>query len=352
MSRAALGVSPARPPSCRARGGAGVLPPPQEAGRRQNLSPAAAAELGSGHPGHGVLTVCCSQQGAEREATGACAHGSFCREGGAPAPPTQSPPRTAVTDGPEPGHLHVDQPVRPVRVDQVTGRHGGNAQFPQERCVRVQRSLHHDVLVGDQVQDHLGEEKASASPHAAPPTGAGCMRTLRAAPLGTNSRPSPVTRTRVTQPNATACAPRAEPPLPPQPRRRPGDARADPDQSADSPSSANGARHTGPRASWCTPGATAPAFGFPWCAWPCTTRHVLCVGGHGSPGQQRGPAQPPGGPAGSGLAVPSHRTCPWPVCTGRRCSDRVTAVEGPQEWHSGARMHEKVTCKPHAKPPA
>lgn len=221
MSRAAPGVSRARPPSCRARGGAGVLPPPQEAGRRQNLSPAAAAELGSGHPGHGVLTVCCSQQGAEREATGACAHGSFCREGGAPAPPTQSPPRTAVTDGPEPGHLHVDQPVRPVRVDQVTGRHGGNAQFPQERCVRVQRSLHHDVLVGDQVQDHLGEEKASASPHAAPPTGAGCMRTLRAAPLGTNSRPSPVTRTRVTQPNATACAPRAEPPLPPQPRRRP-----------------------------------------------------------------------------------------------------------------------------------
>lgn len=225
MSRAAPGVSRARPPSCRARGGAGVLPPPQEAGRRQNLSPAAAAELGSGHPGHGVLTVCCSQQGAEREATGACAHGSFCREGGAPAPPTQSPPRTAVTDGPEPGHLHVDQPVRPVRVDQVTGGHGGNAQFPQERCVRVQRSLHHDVLVGDQVQDHLGEEKASASPHAAPPTGAGCMRTLRAAPLGTNSRPSPVTRTRVTQPNATACAPRAEPPLPPQPRRRPGDAR-------------------------------------------------------------------------------------------------------------------------------
>lgn len=222
MSRAAPGVSPARPPSCRARGGAGVLPhPPQEAGRRQNLSPAAAAELGSGHPGHGVLTVCCSQQGAEREATGACAHGSFCREGGAPAPPTQSPPRTAVTDGPEPGHLHVDQPVRPVRVDQVTGRHGGNAQFPQKRCVRVQSSLHHDVLVGDQVQDHLGEEKASASPHAAPPTGAGCMRTLRAAPLGTNSRPSPVTRTRVTQPNATACAPRAEPPLPPQPRRRP-----------------------------------------------------------------------------------------------------------------------------------
>lgn len=186
MSRAAPGVSPARLPSCRARGGAGVLPPPQEAGRRQNLSPAAAAELGSGHPGHGVLTVCCSQQGAEREATGACAHGSFCREGGAPAPPTQSPPRTAVTDGPEPGHLHVDQPVRPVRVDQVTGGHGGNAQFPQERCVRVQRSLHHDVLVGDQVQDHLGEEKASASPHAAPPTGAGCMRTLRAAPLARN----------------------------------------------------------------------------------------------------------------------------------------------------------------------
>lgn len=104
-------------------------------------------------------------------------------------------------------------------------------------------------------------------------------------------------------------------------------------QTACSPISTNDMRHTGPCATQHTHGATPPALNFPWCTWPCTTQHVLCLGGRGSPGQLRGPGQPPGAPAGSELVVPSCRTCPWPVCTGRRCRDRVTAVEGAQEWH-------------------
>lgn len=66
--------------------------------------------------------VRCSQQGAERKGAGACAHGSFWREGGTLAPPTQmgrlgpepSPtpedcqhPHTTVTNSPEPHHTYT-----------------------------------------------------------------------------------------------------------------------------------------------------------------------------------------------------------------------------------------------------
>lgn len=88
--------------------------------------------------------------------------------------------------------------MRAVWVNQVTRGNGRNAQFLQKSSVRVQRSLHHDVLVRDQVQDHLGEESVSPSQHTAPPDGAGAGRTGHWEPsLGINSRPTPVTMTHV-----------------------------------------------------------------------------------------------------------------------------------------------------------
>lgn len=55
--------------------------------------------------------------------------------------------------------LHVNEPVGPIWVNQVTGRNRRSAKFLQEGSVRVQCSLHHDVLVRNQIQNHLDRER-------------------------------------------------------------------------------------------------------------------------------------------------------------------------------------------------
>lgn len=72
-----------------------------------------------------------------------------------------SPPRPASAHVVREGsrrYLHRDWTVRPVRVDQVAGGKGGHAELLHEGCVGTQRPPHLDALVGNQVQDHLGDE--------------------------------------------------------------------------------------------------------------------------------------------------------------------------------------------------